>query len=75
MIPFAYRFIFPVLCSRQNENPLTSRDLSPLYVGIHLSGRSLPRRSASLLQITESWLSNIVGCKGHRLLETSSVLI
>ena len=75
MLPFAYRFIFLILCSCQKENSLTSRDSSPCIVGIHLSGRSLPRRCISLLQITERWLSNIVGFKGHRLLETSSVLI
>lgn len=74
MIPFAYRFIFLILCSCQNENTLTSWDLSPCIVGIHLSGRSLPRRCASLLQIIESWLSN-VRFKSHRLLETPSVLI
>ena len=44
-------------------------------MGIHLGGRSLPRRHASLLQIIESWLSNGGQFKGHRLLEIPSVLV
>lgn len=44
-------------------------------VGIQPSGKSLPRRCASLLHIIESWLSKAFQFISHRLLETPSVLI
>lgn len=66
---FTYRLLFLILCLGRDKNSLTLWELVPYCVGIHLGGRSFPRRCASFLQIIEPWLSIVGQFEGHQPLE------